>query len=318
MDVSAGVAVTATPRLPYRHGRSPGMSETFSYQLGRFLWLLVSPGNLILWLLLTALAVHLFHPRLGRLLLLATIVLLLAVAVTPVGQWLLRPLEQRFPASALDRHNQPLSAIVVLGGSQQPELAHQYHHSGLNDHSERLWAAAALAKQFPDATVLFVGGTKTGRFGQLKESSVAVRYFEQLGIPGSHIVVDDRSVDTATNAKFARQHIERLRALRDNPDSPYAWVLITSAMHMPRAVGAFLQQGLSPLPYPVNYQALPVDDWLITPSVSNNLQILEQGLHEWLGLLKYYLADDSPVLFPGPAQLDEAGSPPTKIIADRR
>ena len=294
------------------------MSGSVSHQLGKLLWLLVSPGNLLLWLLLTALAVHWFRPRLGRLLLLGTIVLLLAVAVTPLGQWLLRPLEQRFPAPPMTQPANNLSAIVVLGGSQQPELAHQYHHSGLNDHSERLWAAAALARRYPEATVLFVGGTKSGRFGQLKESSVAVRYFEQLGIPASRIVIDDRSRDTAANARFARQHIERLRALRDDPTRPYPWVLITSAMHMPRAVGAFLQQGLSPQPYPVNFQALPVDDWLIRPNVSNNLQLLEQGLHEWLGLLKYYLADDSPVLFPGPAQLGGALPPATKVVVNRR
>ena len=63
------------------------------------------------------------------------------------------------------------------------------------------------------------------------------------------------------------------------------WLLVTSATHMPRSIGAFRQAGFPVIPYPVNYRT---NGRLWSLSMPSNklraLQLVDQATHEWLGL----------------------------------
>jgi hypothetical protein len=74
------------------------------------------------------------------------------------------------------------------------------------------------------------------------------------------------------------------------PAADGRWLLVTSAFHMPRAMGAFRKAGMTPEAWPVYDldQASPRE----TAAVAK---------HEWLGLLAYWLRGRSSGLFPGPA-----------------
>lgn len=274
--------------------------HSIQYQIGRLLWILVTPGNLVLWLLLVAMVLQFLRPQLAKRLIISVALLMLIIAITPMAQLLISPLEQRFTFPGPQRN---LAAIVVLGGSQHPAQAQQSPFSGINDHSERMWAAAALARQYPQAKLVFVGGEKETPYGTLKESDVATTYFQQMGIDASRLIVDNRSKNTADNARYTKELIIKLDIDLQPGDHRQPWMLVTSAVHMPRAMGSFMQQGLAPVPYPVNVQSLPIQQWIITPDFSNNLSHFELALHEWLGLVKYYAAGKTNSLFPGPHHL---------------
>ena len=79
------------------------------------------------------------------------------------------------------------------------------------------------------------------------------------------------------------------------------WVLITSAFHMPRSMGAFRKAGFIVEPWPVDYRTRGAAD-LTRPfdKVSEGLRRVDMAVHEWVGLVAYRLAGRSPELFPAP------------------
>src|ERR1700686_4821325 len=93
---------------------------------------------------------------LGRRLLVASIMLLAICGFSPLGNWLLYPLEQRFPT--WDAARGPSDGIIVLGGSIDPELSAAHGRPVFTHSADRIVAAAALARQYPNARVVFSGG----------------------------------------------------------------------------------------------------------------------------------------------------------------
>ena len=79
------------------------------------------------------------------------------------------------------------------------------------------------------------------------------------------------------------------------------WLLVTSAYHMPRAVGAFRQAGLNISPFPVDFRTRDADDILRFPiSVAAGLQRADLAVREWIGLVVYRVAGRSSAVFPAP------------------
>jgi uncharacterized SAM-binding protein YcdF (DUF218 family) len=89
---------------------------------------------------------------------------------------------------------------------------------------------------------------------------------------------ENRSRDTYENATFSRQ-IEGV-------DATKRWLLITSARHMPRAMGVFRKAGWNVAPWPVDYSTgLSIDYFDF--SVVRGAGRWETVLHELLGLALY-------------------------------
>src|SRR5262245_9501340 len=80
------------------------------------------------------------------------------------------------------------------------------------------------------------------------------------------------------------------------------WLLVTSAMHMPRAVGVFRKAGFDVDAYPVDYRTTSTRGlWTLLPSaLMGGIGIMDRAVHEWSGLLFYWIAGGITVLFPGP------------------
>jgi uncharacterized SAM-binding protein YcdF (DUF218 family) len=79
------------------------------------------------------------------------------------------------------------------------------------------------------------------------------------------------------------------------------WLLITSAYHMPRAVGAFRQAGFDVIPFPVDFRTRDAGD-LLRPfgNVAAGLQRADLAVKEWIGLLAYRMTGRSSAFFPAP------------------
>lgn len=106
-------------------------------------------------------------------------------------------------------------------------------------------------------------------------------------------MVEGQSRNTAENAVFTKRLLE--------PKSGDRWLLITSASHMPRSIGAFRAAGFDVEAYPVDWRTRGWSDASIPfYTLSDGLWRVDTAVHEWLGLLIYRLTGRTSELFPGP------------------
>lgn len=252
--------------------------------------MLLSPLELALVALSVALLL-LWRGRVGagRRILACTVTLLLALAVLPWSDWLLRPLETRFPMRA--ELPPQMDGIVVLGGSVNPVRSLERGRPVITDAAERLTALVELSRRYPAARVVFTGGSGDFARQDVKEAHYVATLLRNLGVPEGRVLYEDQSRNTHENAEFAKP----LAAPKDSE----SWLLVTSARHMPRSVGAFRAAGWEVIPYPVDYltSAAP-SGWGFR--LGGNSAVLRTALHEWGGLLYYRLRGWSDSWYPAP------------------
>ncbi|HLJ62992.1 MAG TPA: YdcF family protein [Stellaceae bacterium] len=212
---------------------------------------------------------------------------MLAITLLPVGDLLAGMLESRVSPRPLPPR---IDGIIVLGGGVDTELSAQYGRVELTPAGSRITAAIGLAYRFPEAKIALIGGS--GRLleaGDPSEASVMGQAFIEAGIDPHRLVLEETSRNTYENA------VETQKLL--HPGRAEQWLLVTSAMHMPRAIGCFRHVGLEPLPYPVDFKShrslRPRDITL-----GENLVLLDYGVREWIGLIAYRLLGRIDSLWP--------------------
>src|SRR5215472_3201716 len=147
--------------------------------------------------------------------------------IAALGVALLLPLEDRFPA--WDPTHGPPTGMVVLGGAIGPEVAAARGEPDLNEAAERITATAELARKYPAARIIYSGGNARLVLTGAIEADYAVGLLESLGVPRARIETEGKSRNTIENAQFSKE----LAA----PKPGERWLLVTSAFHMPRAIG---------------------------------------------------------------------------------
>jgi uncharacterized SAM-binding protein YcdF (DUF218 family) len=228
--------------------------------------------------------------RLGRALSTVSALALLLMAFGPLGGFLATPLEARFPAPPNDMP--PPDGIIVLGGTIDERLSADRDRPTLVDAAERLTAPIALKRKYPSARIVFTGGSAALRGSPYSEADAVQRFWREVGLDQNDVLYERRSRNTYENAVFTRE------LLHPKPDE--RWLLVTSAIHMPRAVGVFRQAGFDVIPYPVDYRTSG-DSGLEFPRFPTKaLALVEFAAHEWTGLVAYRLAKKSDALFPAP------------------
>ena len=229
--------------------------------------------------------------RLASWLVVTSLALMAFVGMSPLGNVLLVPLEQRFPPC--DASRAPPTGIIVLGGGISPELSLARGAVALNDAAERITVAVELARHYPEARIIFSGGTGSLRSDAPLEAPFAVREFEALGIAHDRITAEEQSRNTIENAVFAR--------LLADPQPGERWLLVTSAFHMPRAIAAFRAADFPVEACPVDWRTRgPVDAMRPFFSFTTGLTHTDIAMHEWVGLLVYRLTGKTSELFPAP------------------
>jgi uncharacterized SAM-binding protein YcdF (DUF218 family) len=229
--------------------------------------------------------------RLASWLVVTSLVLIALVGFSPLGNVLLLPLEQRFPP--WDASHGPPDGIVVLGGAIVPEISLARGAVALNESAARITGTAELARRYPNARIIFTGGTSSLMFDAPVEAPIAVKEFEALGVAHERITAEEQSRNTIENAVFSR--------LLADPKPGERWLLVTSAFHMPRAIAAFRAAGFPVEAYPVDWRTRgPIDAALPFASFTDGLAHTDLAMHEWIGLLAYRLAGQTSELFPAP------------------
>ncbi|HEY8370728.1 MAG TPA: YdcF family protein [Thermodesulfobacteriota bacterium] len=256
----------------------------------KLFWAVAQPAALLLAGLLAGAALLYTRWRAaGRVVVTVTAAAALALTVTPLGPWLLRPLEDRFPRP--ERLPARVDGIVVLGGAADPWVSRARGQPNVGASADRLIAGAMLARRYPDAKVLFTGGS--ARIGGGPDEAAPSRaILEALGVAPERLLVENRSRNTWENV--------RLSYPLANPTPGETWILVTSASHMPRAVGIFRRVGWPVIPYPVDYETTGDPSPPPPYSLREGLDLASIALQEWYGLVAYRLLGRTDRLFPGP------------------
>jgi uncharacterized SAM-binding protein YcdF (DUF218 family) len=263
------------------------------FALSKTLGVMLLPTNFLIGLgLLGAVLLFTRFASLGRKLVLASVVLLAICGFSPLGNILLVPLEQRFPPWD-DARGAP-DGIIVLGGSIDPELSAVHGVTVFKGSVDRIVAAAALAHRYPNARIVFSGGSANlVSDDSAKEADYAVSVFERLGIAKSRLTVERRSRNTQENAEFSRALLA--------PKAGERWLLVTSAYHMPRSVGVFRKAGFAVEPYPADWRTGGrIDRPGFSTFASEGLDHTDSALREWIGLAAYRISGKTDAFFPGP------------------
>jgi uncharacterized SAM-binding protein YcdF (DUF218 family) len=237
------------------------------YYVSKVFWLIAAPTNALV--LISAIAAFWAVRRRSNCvtwLAAAAACGLVIVTFTPIGVALTVPLEYRFAFSPPDSQAPP-DGIILLSSVGM---------GGID-------AVSTLSRNYPKARLIFSGSMTTYR----------LEIFARLGGDPARIYVDSRPRTTSEDALYAATVLK--------PKSSERWLLVTSALHMPRAVGCFRAAGFQVEPYPVEFrtdrQTNPFRQFL-PGSVA--LYQFDLAAKEWIGLIAYRLMGKTDALFPGP------------------
>jgi uncharacterized SAM-binding protein YcdF (DUF218 family) len=256
--------------------------------LSKLLPLFAYPLGLACLLLVLALAFH-RNARVRWGLTLTAVLILWLSSTTGLSNLLARSLEYRYqPPDEI-----PAAEVaVVLGGGTDPAVPPRSSVE-INSAGDRVLYAAELYRQGLARRLLLTGGEiswQTGGFSSPAEDMAAI--LTTIGVPQEALWLETESLNTYENALFCAEMLAE--------SGIQTILLVTSAMHMPRAVALFEAQGLEVIPLPVDYSV--TDEVLgegdtntalvkvldIIPNASN-LTLTTAALKEYFGMLVYQL-----------------------------
>lgn len=261
-----------------------------TYIASKFFWLAAQPLSLAFFAVAAGLVLGwLGWRRLQATALLLTAAILFVTLYTSAGTVMLQVLENRIARAALPAGGP--RCIVVLGGSFEAEVIATRGGTEMNQAGDRFVEALRLALAYPESRLLVSGGdgSFSGRYAG--DAAVSAEFFRTFGVPADRLIQETHSRTTFENV----QNTKAVLAENGLADC----LLITSAFHMPRAVGLFRKAGLSVVPWPTDYRTSGMAHLKLDfTQPSSNAQLTTTALREWVGLLAYYLAGRTDALLP--------------------
>lgn len=262
------------------------------FTLSKLFWGLAVPSNFLILLAVLGIAFALTGSRrLGLGCMILAVAGQIVTGFSPFPNHLVSPLEERFPPFVPD--DRPVDGVILLGGAEVPEIALTRNIPAVNDAGERIIALAALARQYPNAVLVFTGAPGAyGETGALEARGMR-EALADVGVDLNRVQFETKSRNTAENALFTKAMAK--------PAPGSRWLLVTSAFHMPRAIGCFRQVGFPVVAYPVDYRTVGPDalGGMFTRA-SQGQDLTDLGAKEWVGLVAYYLTGKTDALFPAP------------------
>ncbi len=232
------------------------------------------------WLFLLLIVLIFWRRRWARTLLFLTFCLIVALHSGFVGYALRYPIESRYPPLIEPARAEPYDAIVVLTAGSIPAGGLIPFPSVDGEMFRRLDEASRLYHLRPKP-VIISGGHVNPFTPSKNENKIARDYLIRWGVPARDVLGEDKSRDTFESA------VEVGKILRQRGWKRY--LLVTSAVHMPRSMLAFTAKAPEPLPAPGDFslgerQITPLD-FAPNEGVARGIFI---SLHEYLGLANYY------------------------------
>ncbi len=260
--------------------------------LSKIVWFFIQPLNLSIVLTAIACAASVLSRRRLAIVAAGAAFLILGIgAWTSVGAVLLHPLEDRFqrPAPLPEK----IAGIIVLGGGFEAGINLVRGGYELNASGDRFVEAAILARRYPEAKVVVTGGAGDLILNGEADAVTAPRLLDALGIAPERLVLESKSRNTYENAVFTKQMV--------NAKPGQTWLLVTSAFHMPRAMGLFRQAGFDVVAWPSDYRTSGKEALGIAQdNPQDSLQNMSMAMREWIGLFVYRLTGRIAQLVPAP------------------
>ncbi len=241
---------------------------------------LFEPVAWVLYLMIAAIvAGHYRREALRDRLLIAGAVLLACVMILPFDLLLARPLENEYPRPPLPAH---IDGIVILDGSVPADVFTNRHVQGENSSTPRILAGADLAKRFPTATLIYSGTSTNDPRAKAAERATVQDILSIAGIAPGRTLFEQTSRDTGENL------VNSMKLAHPRPGQ--TWILVTSALHMPRAMAVANRIGWRMVPWPSHYISTTSGGWFRMGPPADTLVSIDRALHEWIGLIVYRLS----------------------------
>lgn len=218
------------------------------------------------------------HRLAGAGLLMVALVGLGVCSLPVVADILLRSLEERYPEIAAVELP-TAEAVIVLGGGVDPRSKGRLYPD-LQSAADRIWHAARIYHAGKAPLVILSGGIFPRRGTGASEAGAMQMFLTDLGVPTNAIRLEERSHNTHENAVFTAEMLREAGITRV--------VLVTSALHMHRAMAAFRAVGVEAVPAPTDFMVWDEPDHLLRwlPDV-RSFSLNTAVLHEYLGLWVY-------------------------------
>ena len=259
------------------------------FYLSKIFWLAFNPGNVFFLLFfISVLLLWLGKVIIARFILTVLVLAMTVVAFFSVGSWLLYPLESHFPINPI--LPKQVDGIIILSGGVGAKSTVVRNQTQVNGQVDRELAFMMLARLYPNAKLLYTGGSSSLIHQQFKGADAARRMMMEQGFSVDRVLFERESRNTVESAVLSKNLLR--------PENGENWILITTAWHMPRSVGVFCVTGWPVIPYPVDYKTSKEGLFNINFSFTSHLNDLDVGIKEWLGLVAYRITGRTDEIIP--------------------
>ncbi|MGK7297082.1 MAG: YdcF family protein [Candidatus Wenzhouxiangella sp. M2_3B_020] len=237
---------------------------------------LLPPGGLVL-LGLFGLLLAWRDWRFGKALVLVSLIALWLLATPAVSDALRWSLERQYPPRPIAEVPQA-DAIVALGGGMRPASSRN-PYPDLGAAADRYWHAWRLWRAGKAPEIVVSGGALPWRDSRGTEADAAVRFLTNLGVPADRILLESVSLDTRQNAQMT-EAVLRTRGAR-------RVLLVTSALHMRRALARFDIPGIEMIPVATDHEVSDDPPGLIrwlpdSDALDGSRRAIKEFLGYWL------------------------------------
>lgn len=246
-----------------------------------FTYLALPPGSFIILSLVIAFFILIGLRKTAICALLLTAFLLYLLSVEPVKDFLILPLEDRYPPLK-DFNKIDADGIVVLGGGQYERSPEEEMNPSLSPESlKRTVYGFRLYKKL-DLPVIVSGGSVLQKKSAASSAVIMKTVMANLGADKKRITIEIKSKNTMQNARFTAVLMKKK-----------GWksaILVTSAYHMPRSVLSFTKEGVHVIPAPTDFKTDRSEyAWYSFMPKMSCLEVSWKALHEYAGLLYYHI-----------------------------
>ncbi len=248
------------------------------FELSKIFWTLAQPANFLFVLLALTVILLWVRPRFGRVIMTILVVCAWLAAALPIGEYYIRQIENTYPIPELPAH---VDGIILLGGFVWSEGSEVRQQIQTDNKADRYLAFAKLAQKYPDAKLVFTGGSGNPLRQDVREADYVRQLWADMGYDPARVIWERESRNTFENAVNSKKLVQ--------PQPGQTWLLVTSAMHMPRSVAIFTKQDWAVVPYPVDFISTNGSLWQYEFSVTDNLWRLATALKEIIGRKAYQL-----------------------------
>lgn len=251
-----------------------------SFYLSKILWEIFNPLNTIVILFIFSFVSSIINLNLiSKFLKILGLLFFIIFGILPTGSYLNYILEKDFFYN--NELSSDIKGMVILSGATNPYLTKEHQKVSLGGSVERLTESIQIIKNNPSIKIIFSGGPAYINHPNLNDSDSAKIFFSQMGVDISKIIFEDNSRNTYENILFSKEIAK--------PKIDEKWIVITSASHMRRTINVSNKLNWKLIPYPTDFNVGKKFKFNISYNFLQNFNHSNKAVHEWVGLVYYYL-----------------------------